>query len=104
MPMLGLLVGLGIAGILWVGGHRMADGILTLGEFIAFISYLSLMTWPMSFGLTAAVGVRVPSVEQRVAARNKLILSRLRRCSRLRASREVSAPDKSSAVPGFSLS
>ena len=47
MPFLGLLVGLGIAGILWVGGHRMADGNLTLGEFIAFISYLSLMTWPM---------------------------------------------------------
>ncbi len=47
MPMLGLLVGLGIAGILWVGGHRMANGNLTLGEFIAFVSYLSLMTWPM---------------------------------------------------------
>jgi ATP-binding cassette subfamily B protein len=47
MPFLGLLVGLGIAGILWVGGHRMADGNLTLGSFIAFISYLSLMTWPM---------------------------------------------------------
>lgn len=47
MPVLSLLIGLGITGILWVGGMRIAQGLLTLGEFIAFMSYLSLMTWPM---------------------------------------------------------
>lgn len=47
MPLLGMLIGLGTAGILWVGGSRIVQGTLTLGEFIAFMGYLSLMTWPM---------------------------------------------------------
>jgi ATP-binding cassette subfamily B protein len=47
MPVIGLLIGLGIALILWVGGKDVAAGAITLGDFIAFTSYLSLMTWPM---------------------------------------------------------
>ncbi|MCF7809544.1 ABC transporter ATP-binding protein/permease [bacterium] len=47
MPVIGLLIGLGIALILWVGGKDVATGAITLGDFIAFTSYLSLMTWPM---------------------------------------------------------
>jgi len=47
MPVIGLLIGLGIAVILWVGGKDVAAGVITLGDFIAFMSYLSLMTWPM---------------------------------------------------------
>ena len=47
MPLLTFLIGIGTAGILWVGGHRIATGELTLGEFIAFMSYLSLISWPM---------------------------------------------------------
>ncbi len=47
MPLLGMLIGLGTAGILYVGGYRIVAGTLTLGEFIAFMGYLSLMTWPM---------------------------------------------------------
>ncbi|MFH0765319.1 MAG: ABC transporter ATP-binding protein [Calditrichota bacterium] len=47
MPALGLLIGLGTAGILGLGGSRIASGQATLGDFIAFMGYLSLMTWPM---------------------------------------------------------
>jgi len=47
MPVIGLLIGLGIAMILWIGGSDVASGVITLGDFIAFMSYLSLMTWPM---------------------------------------------------------
>jgi ATP-binding cassette subfamily B protein len=46
-PSLGFMVGLGSAGILWIGGWRISLGLMTLGDFIAFMSYLSLMTWPM---------------------------------------------------------
>ncbi len=46
-PSLGLVIGLGSAGILWVGGWRISQGLMTLGDFIAFMSYLALMTWPM---------------------------------------------------------
>ena len=47
MPLLAMLIGLGTVGILWVGGQRIALDLMTLGEFVAFMSYLSLMTWPM---------------------------------------------------------
>ncbi|NQT33664.1 ABC transporter ATP-binding protein [bacterium] len=47
MPILTMLIGLGVAGILYVGGIRVASGVIRLGDFIAFMSYLSLITWPM---------------------------------------------------------
>ncbi len=46
-PLLGAMIGLGIAGIMYVGGRRVASDQMTLGDFIAFMSYLNLMTWPM---------------------------------------------------------
>ena len=47
MPILTMLTGLGVAGILYVGGIRVVSGVIRLGDFIAFMSYLSLITWPM---------------------------------------------------------
>ena len=47
MPTLSLIVGLGVVGIVWIGGRQAALGQISLGSFIAFMSYLSLMTWPM---------------------------------------------------------
>jgi len=47
MPVLTMLIGFGISMILWVGGQKVVNGQITLGDFIAFMSYLSLMTWPM---------------------------------------------------------
>jgi len=47
MPLLSLLIGSGVAGILWIGGQRVMSGAISLGDFIAFMAYLSLMTWPM---------------------------------------------------------
>ncbi|MDP8238547.1 MAG: ABC transporter ATP-binding protein [Candidatus Hatepunaea meridiana] len=47
MPLLTMIIGTGVAGILWLGGQRVATGAIRLGDFIAFMSYLSLMTWPM---------------------------------------------------------
>jgi ATP-binding cassette subfamily B protein len=47
MPTLALLVGVGVIGILYVGGTRVITEKMTLGELVAFMSYLTLMTWPM---------------------------------------------------------
>ncbi len=44
---MGLLVGVGDLIILWFGGLRVMDGSLSLGEFVAFFSYLGMLTWPM---------------------------------------------------------
>ena len=32
--------------VLWVGGLRVVGGELTLGGFVAFTSYLAMLTWP----------------------------------------------------------
>lgn len=46
-PLLSLLVGLGLLAVLWFGGQLVVAGTLTVGEFIAFIFYLGMLTWPM---------------------------------------------------------
>jgi ATP-binding cassette, subfamily B, multidrug efflux pump len=46
-PSIGLLTGLGLLAVLWFGGLQVMAGQLTTGEFIAFIFYLGMLTWPM---------------------------------------------------------
>ena len=41
-----VLTGLGSVILLWLGGSRVIAGHVTLGELVAFMSYLSLLTWP----------------------------------------------------------
>ena len=33
--------------VLWMGGMRVLEGRLSLGEFVAFGAYLAMLTWPM---------------------------------------------------------
>lgn len=47
MPVLGLMFELGTALILLWGGRGIIRGILTLGDFVAFIGYLSMLAWPI---------------------------------------------------------
>jgi ATP-binding cassette subfamily B multidrug efflux pump len=42
-----LIAGLAAVIALWVGGNRVINGQLTLGGFVAFNSYLIMLTWPM---------------------------------------------------------
>ena len=46
-PFIGFLPQLGLAAILLVGGRRVIDGTLTLGEFTAFYTYLLMLLGPM---------------------------------------------------------
>jgi ATP-binding cassette, subfamily B, multidrug efflux pump len=46
-PLLSLLTGLGLLAVLWFGGRHVIAGTLSVGEFIAFIFYLAMLTWPM---------------------------------------------------------
>ena len=46
-PSLMLLTGLGAVVVLWFGGREVATGRITLGDFVAFSFYLTLLTWPM---------------------------------------------------------
>ena len=42
-----LFTGLSAVIALWMGGHRVINGHITLGGFVAFNTYLTMMIWPM---------------------------------------------------------
>ncbi len=46
-PMMQLVSGLGVLIILYVGGNLVIDGVITLGDFVAFNGYLVMLLWPM---------------------------------------------------------
>jgi ATP-binding cassette, subfamily B, multidrug efflux pump len=43
---MGSLVGLLMLVLLWAGGMRVISGAIGLGEFVAFLGYLGMLTWP----------------------------------------------------------
>jgi ATP-binding cassette, subfamily B, multidrug efflux pump len=46
-PMMALFTNLSLAIVLFLGGRQTILGTITPGDFVAFISYLWLLTWPM---------------------------------------------------------
>jgi ATP-binding cassette subfamily B protein len=46
-PGIQLLMGLGAVLVLWLGGRMVVSGTITLGEFVAFGAYLTMLHWPM---------------------------------------------------------
>jgi len=46
-PMMVVFTNMGLAIVLWMGGRFAILGQITTGDFVAFISYLNLLTWPM---------------------------------------------------------
>jgi len=46
-PMMALFTNVGLAIVIWMGGRLAIVGTITTGEFVAFTSYLGLLTWPM---------------------------------------------------------
>jgi ATP-binding cassette subfamily B protein len=50
-PSMGLFLGLGALLVLWLGSRDVIAHRITIGEFVAFNAYLSMLTWPMiAFG------------------------------------------------------
>jgi ATP-binding cassette subfamily B protein len=50
-PLMFLLTSISTIIVLFIGGNKIIDGTLTIGELTAFIIYLGLLTWPMiAFG------------------------------------------------------
>ena len=46
-PSLTFLSGLAALLALWLGGHEVVKGRITLGQFVAFTVYLAMLNWPM---------------------------------------------------------
>jgi len=50
-PSMSFFLGLGALIVLWLGSREVIRGRITLGEFVAFNSYLTMLSWPMiAFG------------------------------------------------------
>lgn len=55
-PLMGLIAGLGILVVLWVGGRAVLEGRITLGSLVAFTGYLAYLAWPtIALGWTLSI-------------------------------------------------
>jgi ATP-binding cassette subfamily B protein len=67
-PMMSALIGLSAVALLWYGGREVINGKLTLGEFVAFLGYLSMLTWP-----TIATGWVINIFERGAASMDRIL-------------------------------
>jgi ATP-binding cassette, subfamily B, bacterial len=68
LPALELLPNVGLITVLGVGGHRVIDGAISLGAFVAFNFYVVLLIWPLRMlGMIIANAQRASAAAQRVA-------------------------------------
>src|SRR4029077_3295102 len=50
-PSMSFFLGLGAMVVLWLGSRDVISGRITLGQFVAFFAYLTMLAWPMiAFG------------------------------------------------------
>jgi ATP-binding cassette subfamily B multidrug efflux pump len=50
-PSMGFFLGLGALVMVWLGSREVIQGRITVGEFVAFNAYLTMLSWPMiAFG------------------------------------------------------
>ncbi len=66
-PLMGLAGSIGSVVVLAVGGYRIADGAMTMGQFVQFNAYLAALTWP-----TIALGWTISLWQRGVAAMDRL--------------------------------
>jgi ATP-binding cassette subfamily B protein len=46
-PILGLITGVALVIVLWVGGREVIAGAMSAGDYVAFFFYLGFLVWPM---------------------------------------------------------
>ena len=67
-PLMRVIAGLAAAVVLWLGGRKVLQGSMSLGEFVAFNGYLAMLTWPLM-----AVGHVVNQYQRGTAALSRII-------------------------------
>ncbi len=91
-PVIELLAGMTLAIILWLGGSGVIRAEISLGEFVAFTQYLSMLIWPM-----IALGWAVNLLQRGSAS-----LGRINRL--LAETPEITSPETPRALPGTRIS
>ncbi len=66
-PIMGLLTGIAMLIVMGFGGFRVVSGNLTLGGFVAFTSYLGMLTWP-----AIAIGWVINLIERGAASMKRI--------------------------------
>lgn len=67
LPAIDVLPSLGLIAVLAIGGHRVLNGEMSIGQLIEFNSSVLLLIWPMrNIGMTLATGQRAAVALQRV--------------------------------------
>ncbi|HKL12825.1 MAG TPA: ABC transporter ATP-binding protein [Halanaerobiales bacterium] len=66
-PLIQFITGLSFLIVIWYGGYLVIDGVISLGDFVAFNSYLGLLTWPMM-----AVGFVINLMQRGTASLKRL--------------------------------
>lgn len=87
-PLIQLLSGASLAIVLWIGGIDVIRGSISLGDFVAFTQYLSMLIWPM-----IAMGWAVNVLQRGIAS-----LERLNRL--LAETPEIAEPAKPRSLRG----
>jgi len=68
LPALELLPNIGLITVLGVGGHRVIDDAISIGDFVLFNFFVVLLIWPLRMlGMIIANGQRASAAAQRVA-------------------------------------
>jgi ATP-binding cassette subfamily B protein len=68
MPAIDVLPALGLVAVLGVGGHRVLNGDLSIGDLVAFNVYLTLLIWPLrNIGMIVALGQRAAAALVRIS-------------------------------------
>jgi ATP-binding cassette subfamily B protein len=85
-PLMTALIGLSSVILIWYGGREVIQGNLSLGDFVAFMGYLGMLTWPM-----IAIG-RVINIFQRGSASMGRILEIMHTVPQIRSIPGAASP------------
>lgn len=67
LPINEILPSAGLIAVLGIGGYRVINGELTIGELVAFNFYVQMLVWPLrTIGMTVAFGQRAAAALDRV--------------------------------------
>ena len=67
LPFIDLLPAVGLIAVLAVGGHRVLNGEMTIGELVKFNFYVQLLVWPLrTIGMMVAFGQRAAAALERI--------------------------------------
>jgi ATP-binding cassette, subfamily B, multidrug efflux pump len=66
-PLMGMAGGVSVVALLWVGGHRVASGTMTVGQIVEFNAYIGALVWP-----TIALGWMISIWQRGIASMDRI--------------------------------